>query len=307
MLSHRVREMRTEDGDRLVSITLEESLAGGHGGRAVIVERRDPVGTRNLTGVMHHVASDDRFFTLGSNVHTDMAGRVAGCRFEPHTGADLVIGFDEIDQTRLEHRLHGFLEYRPEVVLVVLPMIEFGLNHHIPRVRKCRHPFAVDLLGIPTDMIDMQMGADHGVDGIRVVAEFFQVVDEGALHVGPRFECEILVVTDAGIDHHLAVRSLDDHHLDVEDEFAVGRDEMRLQPRDGGEIFRRCVGQHRHRAAVVLELDELSDSGIAEFPLEHGCSPPEICERLVWRLARYSGASIPRTRQGWRCLSPAAP
>lgn len=66
-----------------------------------------------------------------------------------------MIGFDEIDQAGLEHRLHGFLEHRAKIILVVLPVIEFRLDHHVARVLERRHPFAVDLAGIPADMIDM--------------------------------------------------------------------------------------------------------------------------------------------------------
>ncbi len=102
------------------------------------------------------------------------------------------------------------------------------------------------------------------------MSELLQVVEEGQLEIRPILHIEGLVVSDAGVDHHLPVRRLDDQHLNVENQVTLRRNEVGLQPRNLIQVLRGRVGQHLELPAGGGHLDELSDLGITDLPLKHG-------------------------------------
>ena len=66
------------------------------------------------------------------------------------------------------------------------PMIEFTLTKDIARVWKSRHPAAILPPRIPTNMIDMKMGADHQIDLLRLHTMGRQIVEIGEVqHMKP--------------------------------------------------------------------------------------------------------------------------
>ena len=97
-----------------------------------------------------------------------MARAVAGRRDQGDLVADPGVAGDEVGLAGVGDRLHGIVEHGDLVrlVAVVAPVLIFGLAEHIAGVGEGRHPFAVDQFGVPADMVDMQMRAQHGVDAV---------------------------------------------------------------------------------------------------------------------------------------------
>ncbi len=98
---------------------------------------------------------------------------------------------------------------------MVAPVLIFGFTEHVARIGEGRHPFAANEFGVPADVVDMQMGAEHGVDAVRRKAWFRHGFEERAFPVIPgRHRAAFLVVAQTGIDHDPAGGRL--HHQRVD-------------------------------------------------------------------------------------------
>jgi hypothetical protein len=90
--------------------------------------------------------------------------------------------------------------------LLVLRLVDLGTlvlspRKKVSRVRKRRHPAAVQEAGVPAAMIEMQMCAKHVIDALRRKSCRREVFEEWALAHAEHRGTARLGVSDTGIDH----------------------------------------------------------------------------------------------------------
>ncbi len=161
-----------------------------------------------------------------------------------------------------------------------MPMRVLMLAHDITRIGKGRHPSPVDQPCVPSDMVGMQMRAEHDVDVLRLQRQSRQFTKIGRIKHMPGWHgLPLLVVSAAGIDQNVVTRGL--HHVTVkaqEHDLRRWIDELRPQPATAiGQYFgsdvrhqRRCLhrkaGQFRHLAD--LDRPELLSFHVLFFLLQ---------------------------------------
>ncbi len=195
-----------------------------------------------------------------------MAGTVAGCRDQGDLIGKPGVAGDEVRSAGIGHRLHRVVENSNLVRLlaIVAPVLVFGSAEHVARIGKSRHPFPVHQAGVPADMVDMQMGAQHGVDAVGRKAGFAHGFEERTLPVVPgRQVAALLVVAEPGIDHDPAGRRLHHQRVDRHFEPALVGGEMRNQP---GRFADFLIAGER------LQLNDFRDFDLAHFPV-HSAFP----------------------------------
>ena len=248
------------------------------------IRGRRPVEMGHLAGVVGNVPREQAFLALGLDVDAHMAGAVAGRRDQGDFVRKPGVAGDEIGLAGIGDRLHGIAEHRlmRRALAVVAPMLELGPAEHVAGVGECRHPFAADQYGVPADMVDMQMRAQHGVDAVGREACRRQRLEKRILAVVPgRHVAALLVVAEPGIDDDPARRRFHQQRVDRHLEPAFLVREMRNQP---GQFLDFLVGRERQDeagAADRLQLDHLCD-----FDLAHGPVHPAFPSIVV--LDRFS-------------------
>src|ERR1700737_4709761 len=94
--------------------------------------------------------------------------------------------------------------------------IPFGAADQIARAGKGRDPLVILSHSVPTDMIDMQMGAYDVVDRLAAVAKLLQVLKERELQLVPFGVRAHLVVADTGIDDDSLAHRLEHQRMDAQ-------------------------------------------------------------------------------------------
>ena len=151
---------------------------------------------------------------------------------------------------------------------MVAPVLVFGFAEHVACVGEGRHPFAADQFGIPADVVDMQMRAEHGVDAVRRKARFRHGFQERTFPVIPgRHRAALLVVAEAGIDHDPARGRLHHQRVDRHFEAAFLGGEIGNQPGQFPDFFIGGQGQDKPGAAHRLQLDDFRDFDLAHSPM----------------------------------------
>ena len=82
-------------------------------------------------------------------------------------------------------------------------------GHDVAGVGEGGHPDAVYEFGVPTDVVDVEMGTDDGVDLLRREAGVGDVVEKGCVQLIEGPELARLAVADAGVDDDLSPLGLD--------------------------------------------------------------------------------------------------
>jgi hypothetical protein len=129
-------------------------------------------GIAHLHRVVHQVAGDDRFLARSRRCARGRGRGVAVARLAPDAGRDLVIGLDEVGEAGRDDRVDAF----DEVGVGVTP--SWRIVSATPRIRSrrtgsgrwersaCTRRSPV-LVGVPADMVEVQVGAHHRVDIAR--------------------------------------------------------------------------------------------------------------------------------------------
>ena len=143
-------------------------------GRQVLVgaELARPVGMIDLDRVMHDVAREAGLLAAVLEVDGDRARRVAGIVLDGEHRVGLVVAVDHHRLAGLDDRQHRIVERAAVDLLalrlvLVLPVRVLALGEQVLGVGEGRHPAAVLELGVPADVIDVQVRAHHEVDRIR--------------------------------------------------------------------------------------------------------------------------------------------
>ena len=224
----------------------------------------------HLNRVMGDVAGEQGVLAVGLDMDAHMPGAVAGRRDQGDFVAQPMVARHQIGLAGIRDRLHGIAEYGLFVgpVAMVAPVLELGLAEHIAGIGKGRHPLAADEFGVPADMIDMQVGAEHRVDAVRGKTRRRQGVEERILAVVPgRHVAAMLVIAQTSVDDDPPRWRLHQQRVDRHFEAAFLIGEMRNQP---GQFLDFLVGRQRQDEAGTadrLQLDDLGDFDLAYRPV----------------------------------------
>ena len=232
---------------------------------------------RQLAGVMGEIARDQGFFSLRSDTHRDMSGRMPQRGLEGHFWADDMIKRDEVDEAGLEDGPHAVVKRRSLRVRIAfrgLPVLKLAPCDQVAGVGKGGDPAAVDLHRVPPHMIDMQMGAEHRVDSLPRSAGASEILEETRLEAAPRRYVAYLVVADTGIHDDPSSWRLDQEGVDAHFELPRLIGELRRQPSDGAHGLRRRLGEDEAAAAERFDLDDTFDRDVPDDPAQHGVAPP---------------------------------
>ena len=121
-------------------------------------------------------------------------------------------------------------------------------------------------------MVDVEVGAEDGVDRLSRVSRGGQVLEEGALALAPAWDRPLLVVSDAGVDDDPPVAALDDERVNAPQRLSLRVDEVRHHP---GDLLQVLLGRLRHDEgeAGKLQLLNAGDANVPDLPLMHERSP----------------------------------
>ena len=245
----------------------------------VTVDDRGELGVVDLHRGVDHVAGDDRPLTGRFDDDGDVPGGVPRGRLEPHVVADAMVDGHQVGQAGFVDGGHRVTEHVvAEEVGGGLPVLVLGPGEQVAGVGERRQPPAVDQTGVPADVVDVQVGADHLGDRFRRVARCGQVRKERQLQVVPVGAVAHLVVADAGVDRDAVIADVDHEALDAHQEVAVVADEVGTEPAGGlgaGEhvVLAEALEQEPRRRRS-LALGNGRDRRVADLPLQHVRVPP---------------------------------
>ncbi len=226
----------------------EQCTAGGLGLLWVDVHAGADGGVGELDRVVNAVTGDQRGCALTAQFDRDMAGGVAGggdqaqARGDPRAlGRDV----DQVEQTGLLDRNHRVAEHLAARLLHVVrgPELPFGACGEVARPGERGDPRAVLLPGVPADVVGVQVGEDHQVDGAGREAGGGQALGVVGAQVVPGRVGPFLAVADAGVDEHAQPVHDERETVAVDAEDAVVAGEVGAQPVLAGHYLRRGVGQ----------------------------------------------------------------
>jgi hypothetical protein len=251
--------------------------------------------------MVHDIAGDERALPLRLDQYADVARRVARRRLQANLRCDDVVHLDLLNEARVEDRLHGVGEHRLLLVVgrVAEPVLELRSREQIRRAREGGHPAVSFAHGVPADVVDVQMRADYGVDRFAPEAGRLERAQEATLQGAPARQATRLVVADAGVDHQPQPGRLHDQRVDREDQVALGRGEVRRQPRDRAHCVGRRLRDHRHVRAIGRRhfgLDDARDLDRADLPALHHAGCTRCARRL--RALRYVARALRRRAAG---------
>src|SRR5215470_9014731 len=300
------RKVRGADQHVTLAVALEEPAPGGRGLLRIEVGPGHPLGLQTLDRRVDQVAGDHRLGASGGHVHAHVVGRVSGCRLEPYLVAQPEVVLDHLGAAGLDDGDHAVLDLVLRRLLVqggpVGPLL---LGHHVLGVGERRHPAPVLEARVPSDVVGVEVGAQHVVHLLRAhpgLGEALQILTaRGHVPVRPR---PPLVVAHAGVDHHGVVARAKEERLH--------RERQRIRPRIHGPagepppIGRPLLGGDlREELAGVevgtLGLDGAVDDDGADLSLQHGLTSDPApygqafrVSTRVWRAPRPLTGSRPR-------------
>ena len=152
--------------------------------------------------------------------------------------------------------------------LVPLPMAVFLVDEVVGGVGECRRPPAIHQMGIPADMVDMQMGRDHGVDVVRL-PDAPEIVEKfGVEHVEGRSRT-VFGDADGRVDDEFAIRRLHQKRVDAHVELPVS-DVVRREPLHRLDLCARQAWQQylaeKFKRSPAFALDHFRDGDVADGP-----------------------------------------
>ena len=135
----------------------------------------------------------------------------------------------------------------------------------VPGVGECRHESAILQLGVPADVVGVQVGAQHVVDLIGNHARRGQARRVVAAHPVPRRDdAAVAVVADAGVHQDGVMRRADHERVNTDSSPVAGGREVGHQP--VAIRLERRVGYPRAEESRTHRPDHLLDAGNFRLP-----------------------------------------
>src|SRR5215831_15729449 len=199
-----------------------------------------------------------------------MAGAVAGGRDQGDLVGEPRIAGNEFSLACIDDRLHRVIEDGDLVrrVAMVAPVLIFGPAEKVARPLKGWQPSVVDKAGVPADMVDVEMGAEHDIDALGWKAGLRHDVEIRTVALIPgRYAAALLVVAKPRIDHDAMLQCLHHQRMDRHFQPAFFGRKMRDQPRKLADFLVGCLRQDEPRRADGLQFHDLGDLDLAYLPL----------------------------------------
>jgi hypothetical protein len=304
MARRRTSEVGSDHKDWPTRKLAEDAAASGFGPRRVVVGGGGPLRVRHLAGVVGEISRDHRSPPLRVDQDAGMTGRVARARREPDLRTDPMVPLDEVGQAAIEDRPDAVGKDGQHVRSFRLraPVLVLDPPEQVARAGEGRDPPAVDQHGVPADVIDVQVRAQHRIDGLARETGRGQVFEEPPLAIVPGGDAPILlVVAEAGVDDDPPSRRLDDERVDAHLEAAFGIGEVRDEPRDGQDGLARRLGQDEAAATRGFELHDFRHRYVADLPLHR-----RFQLRATAPAASISALAVPREARHPTRHGPAA-
>ena len=151
---------------------------------------------------------------------------------------------------------------------MIAPVLELGLAEQIARLLKSRHPSATVKPRVPADMVDVQVGAEHGIDAVGWKTGRGHVLKKWRFAVVPgRHGATFLVVAKSGVDDDPARGRLDHERVDRHFQPAFLGREVRNEPGQRPDFFLRGLRKNKSRVACRLKFDDFGDFDLAHVPM----------------------------------------
>lgn len=133
----------------------------------------------------------------------NVSRRMTGGRLQHDAVVDLVIHGHKIGPVGFHNRQNAVVEHvvaNLRRAQHLLPVIVFRLSENVAGVRKSRHPAAVFELGVPSDVVDVQVGAHYDIDFLGAHADCGKIGHVRPVLLVPVGTARpVLVIADAGI------------------------------------------------------------------------------------------------------------
>src|SRR5580704_8005963 len=264
-------EVRSKDRHWTVGVALEEFATRPTRHLTFPIEPAIPLRMNALHRMMHQVTGNHRLLASRGDSHAEMAGSMSGSRLEPDLVADSMGIFDQIDQTCVDDRPHRvFDRIARELVLLHRPVSPFLAADETARLGEGRHPAVVHQGRIPADVVDVQMGAQHRIDGILGESGFFEIIEKRRMQHVPSGERARLVVTEAGIDDDSFVAGFQEERMATHTRAPAFVREMGYEPFALAlDIFERGFGKDEGALRSGFHFDHAGDGDVADFPTVH--------------------------------------
>jgi hypothetical protein len=139
-----------------------------------------------------------------------------------------VIHLDQVDQAGVEHRADGVGQ--DDLLLGVpfrAPVVMFPATNQVAGLWEGRDPAVAVAHRVPADMVDVQVGADDGVDALAGPAgrlEGFQEIRGQGLAADKAARA---IIPDAGVDHQSQAGCLNQEGVDGQAKVALWRHVVR--------------------------------------------------------------------------------
>ena len=212
---------------------------------------------------MGGITGDHGVLVVALDDDGDMTRRVAGCRHRADPWGDGVLEFDQIDETSIEQRL----DRAGKLVQLTLgfEVIELGLGEDVAGIGKGRYPLAVDDPGVPPDVVEVKMRAEHHIDCFEATVDGLGQAFGKARIPWQRMRS---VDADTCVDHDGRSARLHDEGMYREHQIIVGVD-VRIDPRTGGSDV--LIGDVRHDLMARNcdhRLFDFGDENVTNRPLQ---------------------------------------
>ena len=154
---------------------------------------------------------------------TTCPGGVPGCGLEPHPILDGVFAVNELRLARVENRQYAVPEViagaRQSVFLrLAVPVFPVGARKQVFCVGERRYPAAVTEPGVPADVVDVHVCAQHVVDIFGCRPRRRQGLQPGPIAAMEEGPLAVLVVASAGVHQDGVMAGLEKKALDGDDQ-----------------------------------------------------------------------------------------
>src|SRR5215831_291962 len=167
----RGREMSGDDHRRAIGESLEEPPACRARHFGIYAEAAVELGFGALQRGMHDIAAQDDGCVRGPRHDADMAGCVPRPGLDPYVVVKRIIHGNQLGLATVHDGQQAVLVVRIGRVcgspFSDLPVLPFLARKEVASVREGRYPSAVEEPRVPTDVIGVQMRAQHIVDFFR--------------------------------------------------------------------------------------------------------------------------------------------
>src|SRR5215472_12044164 len=286
----RGREMSRDDHRRAIGEGLEEAPACRARRFGIYAEAAVELGFGALQRGVHDIAAQDHGCLRGPRHDADMAGCVPRPRLDPYTVVERIIHGNQLGLATVHDGQQAVLVVRIGRVcgspFSDLPVLPFLARKEVAGVREGRYPSAVEEPRVPTDVIGVQMRAQHIVDMLLRKAGGGEIGEiRPILPVISQLVRALLVIARASVDQNGRPRRLYDCAVKREDHKTAGRVHQRRfepGPMSRNDLRRRLGMNHGRLEQRSLELKHTGDFDLAHAPAVNRAVGPHHCLLLLF-------------------------